>query len=114
MECLIDIGAECNVIGQKDATLMGLEWTRGSSVRLIGFASTSASILGEWVRNFSLGGNIYRRVNFIVVAHEMKPIVGMPTLKDFGVVVNCRDKCLEHAFSNQKIADCQLVDMYLN
>ena len=111
---MIDTRAECNVIGQKDAALMGLGWTRGSNVRLTGFAGTSASVLGEWVGNFSLGGNMYRRVRFIVVAHDMKPIVGMPTLQDFGVVINCQKKCLEHAFSRTKIAECQVVNLHLN
>ena len=80
----------------------------------MGFASTSAVVLGEWVGNFSLGGNIFRKVKFIVVSHEMKPIVGMPTLRDFGVVVDCRQKCLVHSFSDQKLVDYQVINVRLN
>ena len=108
--CLVDTGSQCNVLSQRDAGYMGLKWEKGSSVQLTGFNNTDAKVVGEWNGRFNFGPNFTQvYTKFIIVEHDMAPIIGMPTLREFDYSINCGEQALECNKTHQKLR-CSMVN----
>lgn len=88
--CLIDTGSEVNIISVKDATKHGLAFTPGGVLVLKDFNNDSVPVQGQLTANLSIGrGSNDRTADFLVTSNTSVPIIGLPTLKAFGLSVDC-------------------------
>ena len=92
-KCLVDLGSEVNVMLIKAATKYGLSYSPVGVRTIQGFDGHEGAIVGSMVCNLSFGPDSKtRRAEFLVSPSVSYPILGCPTLREFGLSVNCENR----------------------
>ena len=108
--CLVDTGAEVNVMALKTTMKLGLSYEPGAVQSLAGFTGALSGVMGvtECKMRFSPSEET-KVVEFLVVKNLSDgPIIGFPTLQSFGLMVDCVLPGLVHKESG-RVAHCSAV-----
>ena len=95
--CLVDIGSEVNVIFVKDATKYGFLWRPDGIQSIKGFDGNESPVQGTFhgeLRMVPCEAAI--GVDSLVTSKVSVPIIGLPTLHQLGLSVDCRNHELVH------------------
>ena len=108
--CLVDTGSQANVISVRDATKYGISYRPGGIQRLEGFNGSVSPVCGMVDCEVSFGpGNETRKVEFVVTSDVTVPILGLPALQDFQVLVDCAAHELVDAKTGNTVR-CSMVE----
>ena len=108
--CLVDTGSQANVISVRDATKYRISFRPGGIQRLEGFNGSVSPVCGMVNRDVSFGPrNETRPLEFVVTSNVTSPILGLPALHDFQLLVDCAAHELVDAQTGNTIR-CSLVE----
>ena len=107
---LVDTGSQANVISVHDATKYGISFRPGGIQRLEGYNGYVSPVCGMVDCDVNFGpGNETRTLEFVVTSDVTSPILGLPVLQDFQVLVDCAAHELVDAQTGNTI-QCSLVE----
>ena len=112
-KCLIDTGSECNMISVKMATQHSLPYTRTEVKGIKGFNSQIYDdIEGEMEVDLSFGPTgATKKAMFYVVPGCPSPLVGLPTLVDFELLIDVADRKITEKKTG-KIIGCSVTNKF--
>ena len=109
-ECLVDTGSEVNLIPLKDVKENGLIVSPGRIQAIKAFDGRRAEILGTISGKLQFGpkqdGGM---AEFLVSGGITQPVIGLPTLKDFGFSVDCVNHSLNNVDTGEMVR-CSAVE----
>ena len=112
--CLLDTGANCNILGVSSAERLNLVPKNPSVSEVEGFDSGKKKIQGEVEVEMTFGPTKeHKPTKFYIVEGIEKNIIGMPTLGAFNFSINCREKTLKNNIT-QEVEGCAIVSDHLN
>ena len=108
--CLIDTRSQANVISVRDATKYGISYRPGAIQRLEGLNGSVSPVCGMVDCEVSFGPrNKTQIVGFVVTSDVTVPILGLPALQDFQVLVDCAAHELVDAKTRNTVR-CSMVE----
>ena len=111
--CLIDTGAEVNLISIKDAVKYGFSYDMGGIQKVKGFNGEVSAVDGTMMGSLRLGScGEPKKVEFLVTSAATIPIIGYPTLSEMGIRVDCQERILFDEAGN--IVRCSAVSALKN
>ena len=111
--CLIDTGAEVNLISVKDAIKYGFSYDMGGIQKVRGFNGGVSAVDGTMVCDLRLGPcGEPKKVEFLVTSAATIPIIGCPTLSELGVHMDCQERILFDEAGN--VVRCSAVSALKN
>ena len=100
--CLIDTGSQVNLIPKADVTRNQFVVSKNEIKEIYGFNGVPGQILGTVTGSLKLGPNKEpREASFMVSSEITTPIIGFPTLRDFGLSINCQ----KHEIVNEQTGE---------
>ena len=100
--CLIDTGSQVNLIPKADVTRNQFVVSKNEIQEIYGFNGTPGQILGTVSGDLKLGPNKEpKKAVFMVSSEITTPIIGFPTLRDFGLSINCQ----KHEIVNEQTGE---------
>ena len=92
-KCLIDTGSQVNLIPLKLLTKHGLFFDKAGIQKVQGFNGSEGSIIGSLTCPVQIGsGSTERELEFLVCPSVSNPILGLPALQKFGLMVDCENR----------------------
>ena len=89
--CLIDTGAQINLIPKKDVVKQGWHYELAGAKKICGFDGAPRGMDGLFTAAVKIGPTTLEKVDFQVCPQISVPIVGIDTLGKMGYNVNCRE-----------------------
>ena len=111
--CLIDTGAQVNLIPKRDVVKQGWHFDFTGAKKICGFDGAPRGMDGVFTGTIKIGPTTLEEVDFQVCPQISVPIVGMDTLGKMGFNVNCRDGKLCQQ-STGKYVQCSMVESRKN
>lgn len=112
--CLIDTGSEVNIFPLRFCTKYGFSYGPGSVKVLKGFNGAEGSVLGAMEATLKVGRDFsIVPAEFIVSSEISVPIIGLPTLKDMKIQVDCEGHELVHRESGS-VVRCSMTTIQKN
>ena len=111
-KCLIDTGSEVNMLSEEMAVNHGFAFRTTNVKGVRGFSSQVYSkVLGEMdaTLRFGPGGKV-RPAKFYVVGNCPSPLIGLPTLRDFGIVIDTTENLMRETETGLVIM-CAVADV---
>ena len=97
--CLVDTGSEVNILPVRDVTKHRFAYDPAAVKVVKSFDGKNGTILGGLTCSLSIGPEKEpKQANFLVCPDIDVPIVGFPTLNEFGLTVDCE----KHEISSSK------------
>ena len=94
--CLIDTGSEANLISVRDAIKYGMQYEMGGIEAIRGFNAMTSPVDGLMHCEIRLERcGEAKQADFLVSSAVTIPIIGLPTLSDLEVMVDCRERLLQ-------------------
>ena len=104
-KCLIDTGAQANLMPAGDVTRHQFVVNKGGIKEVRGFNGSPGKILGTVMGDLQFGPDKgTKKVEFLVSPDVGEPIIGFPTLRDFGLSINCQS----HEIYNESTGEAVL------
>ena len=104
-KCLIDTGAQANLMPASDVTRHQFVINKGGVTEVRGFNGSPGKILGTVLGELQFGPDKgARKTEFLVSPDVGEPIIGFPTLRDFGLSINCQS----HEIFNESTGEAVL------
>ena len=104
-KCLIDTGAQANLMPAGDVTRHQFVVNKGGIKEVRGFNGSPGKILGTVMGDLQFGPDKgTKKVEFLVSPDVGEPIIGFPTLRDFGLSINCQS----HEIYNERTGEAVL------
>ena len=89
--CLVDTGSEVNVFPLKDMTKNGFSYSLDGVHLIKSFDGSVSKSLGKFEGSARFGPSKDERgMEFLVSEHVAYPIIGLPTLKEFDLNIDCK------------------------
>ena len=99
--CLVDTGSEVNLISMRDVVKHGMQYEMGGIEAIRGFNGKTSPVDGLLRCKIRLGPcGEGKDAEFLVTSAVSIPIIGMPTLSDLEVMVDCRERLLQDNCGN--------------
>ena len=109
--CLVDTGSEVNLIPTRAVTANGFSYSPGEISAIKGFDGHEGQIIGGLLAQVQLGPMTEpKQIRFWVSPDVQYPIIGLPTLKECGMLVDCTSHCLVERTSGLSVS-CSAVIM---
>ena len=104
-KCLIDTGAQANLMPAGDVTRHQFVINKGGITEVRGFNGSPGKILGTVLGELQFGPDKgTKKTEFLVSPDVGEPIIGFPTLRDFGLSINCQS----HEIFNESTGEAVL------
>ena len=111
--CLIDTGAEVNLISVRDAIKYGFSYNLGGIQKIKGFNGGVSAVDGTMECDMRLGPcGEPKRVEFLVTSASTIPIIGCPALSELGIKMDCQERILFDDAGN--VVRCSAVNALKN
>ena len=111
--CLIDTGAEVNLISVKDAIKYGFSYSLGAIQKIRGFNGGVSCVDGKMKCDMRLGPcGEPKRVEFLVTSASTIPIIGCPALSELGIKMDYQESILYDDAGN--VVQCSAVNVLKN
>ena len=109
--CLIDTGSQVNLIPKADVTRNQFVVSKNDIKEIYGFNGIPGQILGTVTGDLKLGPNKEpQKASFMVSSEITTPIIGFPTLRDFGLSINCQ----KHEIVNEQTGESVFCSVLLD
>ena len=93
--CLIDTGSEVNLIPSRDVTKHGFQYDPAGVKKIAGFNGSTGRVLGSLEGSTKYGPcQEERMLSFLVTPEISVPILGLPALATFELLVDPMDRTL--------------------
>ena len=104
-KCLIDTGAQANLMPASDVTRHQFVVNKGGVTEVRGFNGSPGKILGTVLGELQFGPDKgTKKTEFLVSPDVGEHIIGFPTLRDFGLSINCQS----HEIFNESTGEAVL------
>ena len=108
-KCLIDTGSQVNMIPTKDVTAHGFKYFPGGIQSVRGYDGREGKILGKMKVKLLFGpAKRVKAADFLVSSDIRCPIIGMPTLRQFGFTIDCKNHSL-NSVETGEVVRCSAV-----
>ena len=109
-QCLIDTGAEVNLISVKDAIKYGFSYSLGEIQKIRGFNGGVSAVDGTMACDMRLGPcGEPKRVEFLVTSASTISIIGCPALSELGIKMVFQERILYDDVEN--VVRCSAVNV---
>lgn len=93
--CLVDTGAEVNLISVKDVIKYGFSYNLGGIQKIKGFNGGVSPVAGVMECDIRLGPcGDPKKVEFLVTSDTTIPIIGCPALAELGIQMDFQERIL--------------------
>ena len=107
-QTLMNTGSDVNVLPRDLMTTLALNAKPSPIGTLRGFNGSDSPVLGTAVCQVQFGNEQPRQAEFLVIQDANVPILGFPTMAEWGLVIDCGFATLRH--DDGTLTMCQSVE----